>query len=132
MRVCCSLSSSPHSTSRDSTMARSCRACRSLRAWDDDVIAVALKRDGRERPRHPRVKGNSDTGCSSRYFETPVAQHPIVDIQLTRDLRDRPPRAFYARVCSRREMQIAVVATAQKLAVLCWHMISKGEDYAYQ
>jgi transposase len=28
-------------------------------------------------------------------------------------------------------MQIAVVATARKLAVLCWHMISRGEDYAF-
>jgi transposase len=29
-------------------------------------------------------------------------------------------------------MQIAVVATARKLAVLCWHLISRGEDYAFQ
>jgi hypothetical protein len=29
-------------------------------------------------------------------------------------------------------MQIAVVATARKLACLCWHMISKGEDYAHR
>jgi ATP/maltotriose-dependent transcriptional regulator MalT len=28
-------------------------------------------------------------------------------------------------------MQIAVVATARKLAVLCWHLIAKGEDYAF-
>jgi transposase len=28
-------------------------------------------------------------------------------------------------------MQVAVVATARKLAVLCWHLINKGEDYAY-
>jgi hypothetical protein len=28
-------------------------------------------------------------------------------------------------------MQIAVVATARKLAELCWHMIIKGEDYAF-
>ena len=32
---------------------------------------------------------------------------------------------------ARRGMQIAVVATARKLAVLCWHLIIKGEDYAY-
>jgi transposase len=42
-----------------------------------------------------------------------------------------PLRAFYERVRARRGMQIAVVATARKLAVLCWHLISKGEDYAY-
>jgi transposase len=43
-----------------------------------------------------------------------------------------PLRAFYERVRARRGMQIAVVATARKLAVLCWHLIAKGEDYAYQ
>jgi len=43
-----------------------------------------------------------------------------------------PLRAFYERVRGRRGMQIAIVATARKLAVLCWHLIAKGEDYAYQ
>jgi transposase len=42
-----------------------------------------------------------------------------------------PLRAFYERIRSRRGMQIAVVATARKLAVLCWHMIIKDEDYAF-
>src|SRR6476646_1835899 len=42
-----------------------------------------------------------------------------------------PLRAFYQRVQARRGMQIAVVATARKLAVLCWHLIISGEDYAY-
>ncbi len=42
-----------------------------------------------------------------------------------------PLRAFFERVRARRGMQIAVVATARKLAVLCWHIITKGEDYAF-
>src|SRR6266536_4315278 len=42
-----------------------------------------------------------------------------------------PLRAFYERVRARRGMQIAVVATARKLCVLCWHMITRGEDYAF-
>jgi transposase len=42
-----------------------------------------------------------------------------------------PLRAFYQRVRARRGMQIAVVATARKLAVLCWHLIIKSEDYAF-
>jgi transposase len=42
-----------------------------------------------------------------------------------------PLRAFFERVRARRGMQIAVVATARKLAVLCWHMIIRGEDYAF-
>ena len=43
-----------------------------------------------------------------------------------------PLRAFYERVRARRGMQIAIVATARKLAVLCWYLIAKGEDYAFQ
>jgi transposase len=42
-----------------------------------------------------------------------------------------PLRAFFERIRARRGMQIAVVATARKLAVLCWHMITKGQDYAF-
>ena len=42
-----------------------------------------------------------------------------------------PLRAFYQRVQARRGMQVAVVATARKLTVLCWRLINKGEDYAY-
>ena len=41
-------------------------------------------------------------------------------------------RALYERVRARRGMQIAVVATARKLAVLCWHLIVNEEDYAFQ
>ena len=42
-----------------------------------------------------------------------------------------PLRAFFERVRSRRGMQIAVVATARKLTCLCWHLATKGEDYAF-
>jgi transposase len=38
-----------------------------------------------------------------------------------------PLRAFYERIRSRRGMQIAVVATARKLAVLCWHLFHTGD-----
>ncbi|MER3439101.1 MAG: hypothetical protein C4346_16775, partial [Chloroflexota bacterium] len=43
-----------------------------------------------------------------------------------------PLRAFFERVRARRGMQIAVVATARKLAVLCWHLVVKSQDYAFQ
>jgi transposase len=42
-----------------------------------------------------------------------------------------PLRAFYQRVRARRGMQVAAVATARKLTVRCWHLIIKGEDYAF-
>ena len=42
-----------------------------------------------------------------------------------------PLRAFYQRLAHRRGMQIAVVATARKLVVVCWHLVNSGQDYAY-
>jgi hypothetical protein len=42
-----------------------------------------------------------------------------------------PLRAFYERVRARRGMQVAVVATARKLATLCWHLVVKDQDYAF-
>lgn len=42
-----------------------------------------------------------------------------------------PLRAFYRRIKARRGFQIATVATARKMTVLCWHLITKGEDYAF-
>jgi transposase len=42
-----------------------------------------------------------------------------------------PLRAFYERVRGRRGMQVAVVATARKLATLCWHLVVGEQDYAF-
>jgi transposase len=42
-----------------------------------------------------------------------------------------PMRAFYQRVRARRGNQIAIVAVARKLAVLFWHLLTRGEDYAF-
>jgi transposase len=42
-----------------------------------------------------------------------------------------PLRGFYLRVQARRGMQVAVVATARKLAVLCWHLVITDQDYAF-
>jgi len=42
-----------------------------------------------------------------------------------------PLRAFHARLKARRGPQVALCATARKLAVLSWHLLSKDEDYRY-
>jgi len=42
-----------------------------------------------------------------------------------------PLRAFYRRIKDRRGFQIAVVATARKMTVLCWHLVTKEQDYAF-
>jgi transposase len=43
-----------------------------------------------------------------------------------------PLRAFYQRIRARRGAQIAIVAVARKLAMLCWQLLTTGQDYAYQ
>ncbi len=42
-----------------------------------------------------------------------------------------PLRAFYYRVRNRRGGQIAIVATARKLVVLAWHLLTRDQDYAF-
>ena len=42
-----------------------------------------------------------------------------------------PLRAFYTRIKSRRGFQIATVATARKMLVLCWYLVNRDEDYAF-
>jgi transposase len=42
-----------------------------------------------------------------------------------------PLRAFFHRVRAKRGMQVAAVATARKLAVIVWHVLTKHEPYAH-
>lgn len=42
-----------------------------------------------------------------------------------------PLRAFYRRIKNRRGLQVAIVATARKMIVLCWHLVTKDQDYAF-
>ena len=42
-----------------------------------------------------------------------------------------PLRAFFNRIKARRGFQVAVVATARKMTVLCWHLVTKDQDYAF-
>ena len=42
-----------------------------------------------------------------------------------------PLRAFYKRLAARRGKHIAAVATARKLAMIIWHMLSKDADYIW-
>ena len=47
-------------------------------------------------------------------------------------LQPGPLHAFYERTKGRRGHGRAIVATARKLAVLFWCMLTRGEDYAHQ
>ena len=42
-----------------------------------------------------------------------------------------PFRAFFRRISARRGQHVAAVATARKLAVLAWRLLTRGEDYAW-
>jgi transposase len=42
-----------------------------------------------------------------------------------------PLRAFFVRIRARRGHQVAAVAVARKLTVLCWHMLTKETDYLW-
>jgi transposase len=42
-----------------------------------------------------------------------------------------PLRSFFLRVQTRRGQHVAAVATARKLAILIWHLLTKGESYLW-
>lgn len=42
-----------------------------------------------------------------------------------------PLHAFFIRIRARRGHQVAAVAVARKLVVLCWHLLSKDVDYQW-
>lgn len=42
-----------------------------------------------------------------------------------------PLHAFFVRIRAKRGHQIAAVALARKLTVLCWHLLTKDEDYRW-
>jgi transposase len=43
-----------------------------------------------------------------------------------------PLRAFFLRIRAKRGHQVAAVAVARKLAVICWHLLTKETEYLWQ
>ena len=83
---------------------------------------------------NPRVKQSGGQPASHGRITKQGRAHArgmLVEAAWAASKTPGPLRAFYERVRGRRGMQIAVVATARKLAVLCWTMIERGEDYAF-
>ena len=83
---------------------------------------------------NPRVKQSGDQPAAHGRIAKQGRAHArgmLVEAAWVAVKTPGPLRAFYDRVRARRGMQIAVVATARKLSVLCWHMITRGEDYAF-
>jgi transposase len=63
---------------------------------------------------------------------SPEARHMLCEAAWVLIRTPGPLRAFYERVRARRGAQIALVATARKLSVLFWHLLTKQEDYAFE
>ena len=61
----------------------------------------------------------------------PQARSMLVEAAWTSIRSPGPLRAFGERVRARRGAQIAAVAVARKLTVLCWHLLTKDQDYAF-
>jgi transposase len=59
------------------------------------------------------------------------ARAMLVEAAWTAAKAPGPLHAFFVRVRARRGHQIAAVATARKLAVLCWHLLTKEADYLW-
>jgi transposase len=59
------------------------------------------------------------------------ARGMLVEAAFSASRAPGPLRAFYRRVKERRGFQVATVATARKMTVLCWHLITNAEDYAF-
>jgi transposase len=76
---------------------------------------------GSEPARHGRI---SKQGAGE-------ARHLLVEAAWHAARTYGPLRAFAERVTSRRGSQIAVVAVARKLVVIVWHLLVRGEDYAF-
>lgn len=82
----------------------------------------------------PRVRQSGSApatrGSISKQGSAP-SRHVLVEAAWIGVRSPGPLRAFYERVRARRGHQIAVVATARKLACLFWCLLTREEDYAY-
>jgi transposase len=82
----------------------------------------------------PRVRqsgpGPATHGRISKQGSAP-ARYALVEAAWSVVRQPGPLRAFYERVRSRRRHQVAIVASARKLACLFWCLLTREEDYAY-
>jgi transposase len=81
-----------------------------------------VRQSGNEAARHGRI---SKAGSAE-------ARHMLGEVAWKVARTPGPMRAFFERVRARRGAQVAATATARKLAVLFWHLLTREEDYAFQ
>jgi transposase len=82
----------------------------------------------------PRVRQSGEAPARHGHISkqgSPQARHMLCEAAWIVVRTPGPLRAFYERVRARRGSQIALVATARKLCVLCWHLLRDETDYAF-
>jgi transposase len=84
-------------------------------------LDARVRQSGSAPARHGRI---SKQGSSE-------ARHLLVEAAWSAVRTPGPLRAFGERIRARRGANIATVAVARKLAVLIWHLLTRGEDYAF-
>jgi transposase len=80
-----------------------------------------VRQSGEKAPRHGHISRAGQAHARGLLIE---AAHTAIRTP-------GPLHAFHGRIATRRGKQIALCATARKLAVLAWHLLSKDEDYRY-
>jgi len=83
----------------------------------------------------PRVKQSGEEPARSGRISkrgSASARWALVETCWSVVLQPGPMRAFYERTEARRGHGKAIVATARKLAVLFWCMLTRSQDYAHQ
>jgi transposase len=80
-----------------------------------------VRQSGNSPARHGRI---SKAGASE-------ARHMLGEVAWKVTLTPGPLRAFFQRVRARRGAQIAATATARKLVVLFWCLLTREQDYAF-
>src|SRR5215217_541373 len=83
----------------------------------------------------PRVRQSGEAPARSGKISkrgSAAARWALVEAAWSVVLQPGPLHAFYDRTRARRGHGKAIVATARKLAILFWCMLTRGEDYAHQ
>lgn len=82
----------------------------------------------------PRVRQSGDRAAQHGRISKQGRSHArgmLVEAAWAAAVTPGPLRAFFIRVQTRKGKQVAAVATARKIAVLAWHLLTKEEDYAF-
>jgi transposase len=80
-----------------------------------------VRQSGSQVARHGRI---SKEGASE-------ARHVLCEAAKVAARTPGPLRSFAQRIRARRGTNVATIAVARKLCVIFWHLLTRGEDYAY-